>query len=207
MWAHLPISWALGWPWPMWPLTLTQVTFDLYSWSWTKTKLPLRLQNQAKKTFFMILRSWPLTHDLDLGGIYLHALTKFHDSRCNTFRDMNYCPVNFCLVILSQTDRRTDRQTEIDAYEPIVHEHRWAENCMTLYKWIRLAVDFLSELCRYVCCSFQSSKAVGKPTEQLIWSIEILWSVQNYHIHIVQLSLTLFFLHFCSDFAISSLLS
>ena len=37
--------------------------------------------------------------------------------------DMNYCPVNFCLVILSQTDG----QTESDAYEPTVHEHRWAK--------------------------------------------------------------------------------
>ncbi len=122
MWAHLPTSWALGWPWPMWPLTLTQVTFDLDSWSWTKTKLPLRLQNQAKNhdLWSYDLDLWPmiLILEVDLGGIYLNNLTKFHDSRCNTFRDMNYCPVNFCLVILSQTDRQTDRQKAMHMSPP-----------------------------------------------------------------------------------------
>ncbi len=35
MWAHLPISRALGWPWPMWPLTLTPCGFDPSDlWPW-----------------------------------------------------------------------------------------------------------------------------------------------------------------------------
>ncbi len=29
MWAHLPFFGTLIWPWPMWPLTLTHVTFHL----------------------------------------------------------------------------------------------------------------------------------------------------------------------------------
>ncbi len=37
------------------------------------------------------------------------------DPWCNAFGDMNYCPV---LFVHSQTDGRTNRQTESDAYEP-----------------------------------------------------------------------------------------
>ncbi len=50
-----------------------------------------------------------MTNDfgVELEVIYTYML-------CNAFRDMNYCPVNFCLVILSQTYG----QTKSDAFEP-----------------------------------------------------------------------------------------
>ncbi len=56
-----------------------------------------------------------LTLKVYLGVIHMHVLTKFYDHRCNTFWDMNYCPVVFVY-----SHGQTDRETESDAYEPTV---------------------------------------------------------------------------------------
>ncbi len=78
-------------------LTSTQVTFDLDPCDLDFDALAYKDINWDQKSFF-----WPgdpglwpmtLTFKVDLRVIHAHALTKFQDPSCNTFRDMNYCPV------------------------------------------------------------------------------------------------------------------
>ncbi len=49
-----------------------------------------------------------LTFKVDLDIIQIHPHTKFRDRRCYSYRDMNYCLVNFGPVTDGQTDRGAD---------------------------------------------------------------------------------------------------
>ncbi len=51
--------------------------------------------------------------------VVFYNVVEFQRPNCNTFWDMNYYPV-WILVKSGQTDGRTDRRTESDAYEPTV---------------------------------------------------------------------------------------
>ena len=117
------------WPWPSgstlgasttipWPnfMTLGAILFEIW------------ILNKASNHVFWPgdLDIWPmtLTFRVKFGVIYVHALTKFHSPRCNTFRDMNFGKV---FLVKSQT--------KSDAYEPTVHKHRWAQKTRC---WIHL---------------------------------------------------------------------
>ncbi len=51
MWAHLPLFRILIWTWPMWPLTLADVPFDLEQWDFdlevTSEKYTVQIQENA----------------------------------------------------------------------------------------------------------------------------------------------------------------
>ncbi len=67
-----------------------------------------------------------LNFKVGLDDNQIHISTTFRGPRYYSYRDMNYCLVNFGPV--------TDGQTQSDAYEPTVHKHRWAQkpNPLTL---------------------------------------------------------------------------
>ncbi len=69
------------WPWPTWPLTLTQVTLDL-------------------QHFDLVT----LTYRVDLRVIHIHDLTKFHGPRSNGLWDMNFGLVTDIHVIHTESD-------------------------------------------------------------------------------------------------------
>ena len=100
--------WTLGWPWPLWPLTLTNVTYDLDPHDPWPSISAGGLSNKAPNHIFWSgdLDLWPMTLTIrvDLWAIPIHALTKFHDPMCNGSWNMN-----FGLVTDIQTDRHTDR--------------------------------------------------------------------------------------------------
>ncbi len=86
--------WPSGWPWPIWPLILTHVIFDLDPCGPWPPILPVSLSNEAISHVFWPgdLDLWPttLTFRVDLEVIHVHALTKFHSPRCNGSWDMNF---------------------------------------------------------------------------------------------------------------------
>ncbi len=118
MWAHLPL---FG---PSY-LTFTLVklvTFDLDPVTFNLDPCDLRpfghmsntlckTRQTAQNINFLSgdLDLWPMTLTLNanLDIIQIHLHTKFHDPRCYSYRNMNYCLVNFGPV--------TDRRTESDA--------------------------------------------------------------------------------------------
>ncbi len=113
LWAHLPLFGILIWPWPMWPLTLTHVTFDLDICDLCKF-----LENYV---WFFTLWPWPmtLTFTPNLDTICIHRHTKLGEARSNGSWDMNYYPVTFCLVwILVKS--RTSRQKAMHMSPPCI---------------------------------------------------------------------------------------
>ncbi len=75
IWAHLKILWSLGWHWPTWPVTLTNVIFshdscDLWSWPvWPLTSnITSKTVKRDLKRCFWDLAPWPLTYGPDLRG-------------------------------------------------------------------------------------------------------------------------------------------
>ena len=70
--------------------------------------------------------------------VVFYNVVKFRSPNCNTFRDMNYCPVS--IIVQSEigqvrTDKRTDRRTESDAYEPTVQSARVGSKMLAYMCW------------------------------------------------------------------------
>ncbi len=62
---------------------------------------------------------------LNFGQVtYKQAICQLYDFLSSDF----FSSVNFGQV----TDRKTDIQTDCDAYEPTVHRHRWAKKCTAI---------------------------------------------------------------------------
>ena len=126
-WNHILTWWPLTltfmvdlWPWLMCSLVLTQVTLDLTDNLWAN-------QMRPEKVFLPgDLDLWPMTPTLkvDLGGIHVHALTKFHDPTFKGFWTQN----NFFLVwilVKSQTYRKQCIWAHLCVY-------RWAQKLLLL---------------------------------------------------------------------------
>ncbi len=116
----------------LWPTTLTlhQVTFDL-------DPCDLKPRGHMSNTLCKVLKNhvfwhgdldlWPmtLTFTQDLDIINIHQHTKFEPPKSNGSRDINFYlvtfgPMNYFLVTVRQTDRRTDRRKAMHKSPPVL---------------------------------------------------------------------------------------
>ena len=78
--------------------------------------------------------------------IVFYNVVKFQHPNCNTFRDMNYCPVWIIVQseFWSSPDRQTDRQ-KVTHMSPPCKVHRWAQQNMTMEQYIIWWSHFFNE--------------------------------------------------------------
>ncbi len=95
---------------------------------------------------------------------------------------LNCGPVTFCPVLIlvqSQTDRRTDRQS--DAYEPTMHKHRCVQKLYTIAFYESLNL-LLTNFANYI--------TIGNLYLKIVHSIKLITSITQYQTFLTDIQKT-----------------